>query len=1049
MKLKIIPDKKEDGAWKYKIQNSIITPETDDALWLRYVANDSEHLYRALTFGADKERVTITGQLSPPGGGNGPGGGGGKTNFIVRVPDIDIDIDSDNDNGTGDPELDDVEDRIEAADGRSGKIIAVNGGDSDGNGVPAYADWNSNGHFTPVLITLAENVVLSAAEITIDYKAVTPGQVTFDTQTNTWNIDGNGYVRLWTKNGETPRNPGDRATGGDFVKPGIYTPARLGFDDSQGGRQKRFFLESVRSFSRESVSVTLTTGGKSVTDAVVVSVGDIDLDIDSYNIKGFELPLTDDPVEDIAEDAIEADIGKSGKIILVNDNDTDEDWIPDWADGYSYRDDMPELQSVQDEGFVPVILNMKTLGDAAADIDLVFSYPAADPNKENLFNSLLTPDGDYEYYADLSAYDPETEKLRLWTVDGAVERDGKPVNAENEENSGHFVPADERIPLGKLPFTNGKVTLFLEAVNPYGTQITARAIPKGSTGTDWEALTLASDTVTVTPIKVEVVPVLTDDDGNVALDAEGNPQLDTPLVDYDTLSTYCPLPGEERGDLSVETVTSILGSQEKQEINISLQEADDGQTAVFYMTHPVEARGESWNMETAVPETAGNIAFEFQSDTTGDPARYVKVERAPQVSPDNDRLYDFKVTMKDGYFTGNDDVQTIETYVFSTDGGSFANYQFLGPREDIGLPPLSDRNAFVLKITGVNPDIENPALQAGLTDEDEENEKQADFSYTVGNELYTDIIIPTVIFDPDDDLGTKSSGRTVQRLDYDGMRNGLPVPTGVTKAEIRLDTKVESAGRLYQKRLNRARNDTARKAQIKKGFLVTFVHSNEDDADDQKSSIDKVSSDILRMGYGMTLAVTPEISRLQKILPMHSHWLHAGHGSAKWGLMTIKMDGSDYKPAYFNAADVPDDLNYDLVIMSACRSTNELYEFIVDENDPFEKEGNYQLIDADNPAYEKKAVLEIGEKLNASNYVGWGCDVPRKLSYAAEKLVINYLALGKTIKNAVSDAKIQMSKMSEFRNDRDIKAIRYLTLISQETTEPDAIKNEDKTYRLK
>lgn len=199
----------------------------------------------------------------------------------------------------------------------------------------------------------------------------------------------------------------------------------------------------------------------------------------------------------------------------------------------------------------------------------------------------------------------------------------------------------------------------------------------------------------------------------------------------------------------------------------------------------------------------------------------------------------------------------------------------------------------------------------------------------------------------------------------------------------------------------------------------------------------------------MTLAVTPEISRLQELLPMHSHWLHAGHGSAKWGLMTIKMDGSDYKPAYFNAADVPDDLNYDLVIMSACQSTNELYEFIVDENDPFEKEGNYQLIDADNPAYGKKAVLEIGEELNASNYVGWGCNVPRQLSYAAEKLVINYLALGKTIKEAISLAKFAMNSDSELQGDQRKKAIKYLTLISQETTDPNETKNEDKTYRLK
>lgn len=535
--------------------------------------------------------------------------------------------------------------------------------------------------------------------------------------------------------------------------------------------------------------------------------------------------------------------------------------------------------------------------------------------------------------------------------------------------------------------------------------------------------------MTVTPIEVEVVPVLTDDDGNVALDAEGNPQLDTPLVDYDTLSTYCPLPGEERGDLSVETVTSILGVQEKQEVNISLQEADDGQTAVFYMTHPVEARAESWNMETAVPETAGNIAFEFQSDTTGDPARYVKVERAPQVSPDNDRLYDFKVTMKDSYFTGNDGVQTIETYVFSTDGGSFANYQFQGPREDIGLPPLSDRNAFVLKITGINPDIENPAFQAGLTDEDEdeENEKQADFSHTVGNELYTDIIIPTVIFDPDDDLGIKGD-RPVTQLNFSGKSvDGVPWPTEAHRTRIQLDSRVTKAGKEYLKELQKAENDAARKAVIIKGFLVTFIHTNEADAVKQKQSITTAALTIKdEMHYGVTLEVTPTISALKKTFPLHSYWIHGGHGSAKWGLMTVKKDGTQYEPAYLTAADVPDGLNYGLVIMSACQSTDKLHEYIGTS-----EAGYYRLISEDNSAYGKKEVLKIGEKLNASNYVGWGCNVPRNLSHKVEVLLTQYLRDNNTIQEAVEMTKRYLVRHPYGQSQQETRAIPYLTLISK------------------
>ena len=79
---------------------------------------------------------------------------------------LDLDIDSDNNNQLADPLRTDAEDAIEDVAGdvaRPGKVVFVNDGDTDGDGLPDYADGHdrfgdgaadASGRFTPLIVQL-------------------------------------------------------------------------------------------------------------------------------------------------------------------------------------------------------------------------------------------------------------------------------------------------------------------------------------------------------------------------------------------------------------------------------------------------------------------------------------------------------------------------------------------------------------------------------------------------------------------------------------------------------------------------------------------------------------------------------------------------------------------------------------------------------------------------------------------------------------------------------------------------------------------------------
>ncbi len=124
----------------------------------------------------------------------------------------------------------------------------------------------------------------------------------------------------------------------------------------------------------------------------------IDLKIDSNN--DGSITVLDDPIE--------ADVDKPGKIIQVNDDDTDGDGIPDFADFY-VPDDNPNGLT---QRFVP--LNLSLPSNLPPEARVTFTYSASNPT-----NIGLTGDGtlDNPHY-----YTPASGNLRIWTLG---QRDGQ------------------------------------------------------------------------------------------------------------------------------------------------------------------------------------------------------------------------------------------------------------------------------------------------------------------------------------------------------------------------------------------------------------------------------------------------------------------------------------------------------------------------------------------------------------------------------------------------------------------------------------------------
>lgn len=174
----------------------------------------------------------------------------------------------------------------------------------------------------------------------------------------------------------------------------------------------------------------------------------VDLSIDSANRLGFDVPEDQDD-----EEAIEDDPALPGKVIIINNGDSDGDGIPDFADGFNLDTDPEHLDddTSPNDRFVPVRIKVSGPVDwSGCFVEIAYSF--SDPSQVVFYDSGFVPS--YE-----TAIDGE---LRLWKKDGAEARNAASITA-----GGDFVP-NGQFPLSMFGVGSegGEFVLWLEALDP-------------------------------------------------------------------------------------------------------------------------------------------------------------------------------------------------------------------------------------------------------------------------------------------------------------------------------------------------------------------------------------------------------------------------------------------------------------------------------------------------------------------------------------------------------------------------------------------------------
>jgi hypothetical protein len=454
------------------------------------------------------------------------------------APEPDLDVDSDNSNWPGGwPDRSQYEDDIEDISNDPqypGKLIVVNDNDDDGDGIPDFADgFNLNGlwedpycrnddanwsesDLVPLVLEVPEPVDLSVATICISYWDSNPLSCYSSgdppVYTPSW-----GPIRIWRKDWP-PRNPRSCkewdyqwGTYGDYVRPDSYEPWQLGL--SNGCRTTTLLIEGIRpstQFGDTEILVYVDPDGCygpqgfAYMDAVRVTCVRIDLDVDSDNTNGFELPARTDYEDQIEDAASKPEL--PGKFVQVNDNDDDGDGIPDFADGFNLDDEEDnEDDQTAGEKFVPLILEIPNplwhLPDVAQNGEVTFTYSASDP-------ALVTKDpatGAYSLPSPEHEWDPSF-KLRIWRKNGNQPRNKN--SAAATENPGDFIPTGTAIKLSALGLSAGTkiITLYVEALDhTTGTQPERIQVAFDPDGAPGPLPALCTDAVRVRCIRLEFV----------------------------------------------------------------------------------------------------------------------------------------------------------------------------------------------------------------------------------------------------------------------------------------------------------------------------------------------------------------------------------------------------------------------------------------------------------------------------------------------------------------------------------------------------------------
>lgn len=173
----------------------------------------------------------------------------------------------------------------------------------------------------------------------------------------------------------------------------------------------------------------------------------VDIDVDSDNDSGMGQPDLS-----LAEDSIEDDPERPGKIVLANTGDTDNDGVPDWADGFDLDGVLGNADDLSSgEAFIPVIVELGGFSDPeAVRVQFLYQDRASDPAAVQVTQPPGAPDPIYSLPSGL---------IRLWKKDGPEARNKAALP------TGDFIAPNTPYALADLGIPEGgKATLYLEAV---------------------------------------------------------------------------------------------------------------------------------------------------------------------------------------------------------------------------------------------------------------------------------------------------------------------------------------------------------------------------------------------------------------------------------------------------------------------------------------------------------------------------------------------------------------------------------------------------------
>ena len=338
-------------------------------------------------------------------------------------------------------------------------FIDLNNKDIDGDGTPDNEndtlEQNSQGEF------LYDNLIVGNLHLNQLHSdpglGLPPGIVLLKKT-------GIGQVRVFWKTQSGEHGAAQQILGPDDSQTdnlwAMMRPRKFGENETTGGTVD--FIDDGMVIAIEGVQcgdVTLELSyihpatGQTINDKTNITVSHIDLDIDSDNNNGFDLPdlsNEEDQIEDIQDDP-----ENPGKLIFVNNSDPDMDTVPGFADGINKFDNEGANAAAR---FTPVVITLPESVDISK-AKFKITYNESDPSEIT-----RTGDDPSEYKYKLPPHAPNIAgRMRVWTKDGIESR-----RVEKITSQGDFIPSNEVFSFTDLPgetiIETNQWRLYVEAV---------------------------------------------------------------------------------------------------------------------------------------------------------------------------------------------------------------------------------------------------------------------------------------------------------------------------------------------------------------------------------------------------------------------------------------------------------------------------------------------------------------------------------------------------------------------------------------------------------